>query len=71
MPFLLYYLLIYYSGELFPGLPQLNIQFMFNPSYDTWTNEKMSFLFPLIFSGFVAIVMGICMYKQLRRKYGK
>ncbi len=71
MPFLLYYLLIYYSGELFPGLPQLNIQFMFNPSYDTWNNEKMSFLFPLIFSGFVAIVMGICMYKQLRRKYGK
>ena len=71
MPFLLYYLLIYYSGELFPGLSQLNIQFMFNPSYDTWNNEKMSFLFPTIFSGFVAIVMGICMYKQLRRKYGK
>lgn len=71
MPFLLYYLLIYYSGELFPGLPQLNIQFMFNPSYDTWNNKKMSFIFPIIFSGCVAIGMGICMYKQLRRKYGK
>lgn len=71
MPFMLYYLLIYYSGELFPNTPQLNIQFMFNPSYNTWNDVKVSFVFPFVFSLMVASIMGGYIYKQLNKRDGK
>lgn len=71
MPFMLYYVLIYYCGKLFPGTPGLNIQFMFNLSYNTWNNQKISFVLPIIISIAIAIVMGICMKKQLVSKYEK
>lgn len=71
MPFMLYYVLIYYCGKLFPDIPGLNIQFMFNPSYNTWNNQKMSFVLPIIISIAIAIVMGMCINKQLVSKYEK
>lgn len=71
LPFMAYYLLIYYSMEIFPEFPQLNIKYMFNPSFNTWNNEVLSFIFPFLFSGIVAGGLGICMYRQVRKRYGR
>ena len=71
MPFMLYYLLIYYCSELFPNAPWLNIQFMFNPSYNTWNNQKISIIFPIVISIVIAVLMGVCMSKLLVSKYEK
>lgn len=67
VPFMSYYLLVFYSGELFSGLPQMNISYMFNPSYNVWDSNVLSLICPFIVSGGAISVLGVCIYKKLRR----
>lgn len=68
-PFLAYYLVIYYEYGIFGNIVWLDIRQIFNLSYDVWNNPVYSILWPIIVSLFIAVFMGIGIYRKLRRIY--
>lgn len=70
IPFLAYYLAIYYEYGMFGNIVWLNIRQIFNISYDVWNNPVYSALWPIIVSIFIALLIGTGIYRKLRRMYG-
>lgn len=68
VPFIAYYLQIYYGGAIFKGIPQLDISQMFNPSNNVWNNPIVSAVWPLFISILFGGCLGVCIYKTLKRR---
>lgn len=68
-PLFSYYLMVYYEYGLFGAVEWLDIQRIFNVSYDVWKHPIYSLLWPLGISLFIGILLGVGIYKKLRRVY--
>ena len=68
-PFLAYYLMVYYKNGLFIDVIWLNIEQIFNVSYNVWNDPLYSLLWPLIVSLVTVVLVGTGIYKKLRRLY--
>lgn len=67
VPFLVYYILVYYAGQVVGNNPWLDIRQIFNVSYNINGSSAYSLLWALGISLVFLIVMGICSYRKLRR----
>lgn len=68
IPFIIYYLSVYSTARIFPEMPQFNTSFTFNPIYNVWGNYTLSLVLPFIFSAIIVFVIGVSMYKKIRRE---
>lgn len=71
VPFLAYYLLVYYGYGLYGDAQCLDVQQAFNVSYNVWNHPVYSLLWPLVVSQFLAVCMGAVIYIRLRGLYEK
>ncbi len=69
LPFLVYYLIVYYEYGLFGNVAWLNIKQIFNISYDVWKHPLYTLLWPVCVSLVTIVSVGTGIYKKLGRLY--